>query len=559
MRKYVYTLKSNLLDKVITYYIDYVSNEEHEWRQKKMPTTNGHVIYNDGEGRKSMPLRTIYKPVKGKEVAIQTLPKPRYKTAKGETIAVTDILYRYYLDSINDESESEWFTVSSKYLKKASNNYYYILRTLYKMRQIDIDKTVKNERHERILYRIIDEKNFHLQSTSNIENNAKKSIIRIDEYATQRHREKLEKVIQATSATFVERYNKSLIQLSINKDKALERVNEKYKTKKDSRKNKARKYTIHKITSGDYTKEIRAIDDNGRIYHIGTEIQKDIREFTNIQYIIDCKNSHPFLFSYLLLSHIIYGTVNIEEDFSDDLVHKTLLCVLLYLKENKGIYNHYTFSDFVNKSLENRKLQKNDYAKIYKIAQSFAEIQNDVWQYIYDVSEGKIWDLFVRAFNEDRTTVKQQVFASVMYSYPSKRRKKLDAERAKWVNMFSKLYPNVYSIIGEIKQSISDQCRLKGKTIQLKHPHIVKIGNYTITYTKKEEVLLPTLLMKLESKIFIGILTKLFNKRICCFGIHDAVAVIKSSISVEQIQDIMMKEYAKYGLVPTLSVDYYTQ
>ena len=70
--------------------------------------------------------------------------------------------------------------------------------------------------------------------------------------------------------------------------------------------------------------------------------------------------------------------------------------------------------------------------------------------------------------------------------------------------------------------------------------------------------MLPLMLMKLESKIFTQILTKLFNKRICCFGIHDAVAVINSKFSVEDIKAIMLNVYSDYGLIPTLSVDYYS-
>ena len=91
----------------------------------------------------------------------------------------------------------------------------------------------------------------------------------------------------------------------------------------------------------------------------------------------------------------------------------------------------------------------------------------------------------------------------------------------------------------------------------LKHPYEVEINNHIISFTQKDEVLLPMLLMKLESKIFINILTKLFNKRITCFGIHDAVAVIKSKLTENEIKAIMMKEYSVYGLIPTLSTDYY--
>ena len=536
MRKYLYTIKSNLLEKVIANYIDYVSNPLNEWRQFVSPLIDGQLIYNHGEGIKPMPLRKWNNLQELREETIENLPKPRYETAKADTIAVVDILFRSYL---KNDSDNGYFTISSQYLKKASNNYAYIIHTLFKMLIIDVNHYYTDEgEFDRTLYLIRDENIFHLQAADTFNTTAKKGIHRIDEYSNKKHQEEIKKAIKATSPQFVERYNKALSKLKIQK------------------KNK-RLYTIQKIRSEDYKKEIRAIDDNGRIYHIGTELQRDIKKFTNIVYSIDCKNSHPFLFSYLLLKYITKGIIGIDEAYNDKRFHHVLYEIMLYLKENKGIYNHYMFSDFLHKSLKTKKLAKSELAKTEIILETFGNVQSDVWQYIYDVSEGKIWDMFVEAFHEDRTKVKQNVFASVMYSYISKREKKLDDDRAKWVDMFKSSYPSVFQSINEIKLSLHEQCKDKGMVKELKHPYKVEINNHTITFTHKDEVLLPMLLMRLESKIFTNILTKLFNKRIVCFGIHDAVAVIKSNLSEEEIKQIMMANYKEYGLIPTLSVDHY--
>ena len=83
------------------------------------------------------------------------------------------------------------------------------------------------------------------------------------------------------------------------------------------------------------------------------------------------------------------------------------------------------------------------------------------------------------------------------------------------------------------------------------------VGNFTVTYTQKDGILLPLLLMRLESRIFTKILTRLFNKRVSCFGIHDAVAVLKSKLTEEDVKKVMMDVYQEYGLVPTLSIDHY--
>ena len=64
--------------------------------------------------------------------------------------------------------------------------------------------------------------------------------------------------------------------------------------------------------------------------------------------------------------------------------------------------------------------------------------------------------------------------------------------------------------------------------------------------------------MQLESSIFTPVLNALFKKRdMAALGIHDAVVVMNGQMPVEQVQAIMMQEYAKHGLVPTLNVEYY--
>ena len=554
MRKYVYTLKSDLLEKVIINYIDYVSNPLHEWRQIISPQLGGKDIYNYGEGIKPMPLKTYNNRKELKEKIIERIPKPRYENAKADIILIVDILYHCYL---NNQNDTKYFHVSSKFLKRASSNYAHIIKTLRKMMIIGVNYNSSEDRNERAIYSITDENKIHLQATSTINRTTTKAIKKIDEYLDEKHEEELQKAIKTTSIKFVERYNSSLSKLTIDKDAATKYVMEEYQSDEENHKKNKRLYTIQKINNKDYKKEIRALDDNGRIYHIGTELQRDLKRFTNINYSIDCKNSHPFLFSYILLLYLVDGTIDIEEDYDDGIYHTFLYYIILFLKNNKGIYNHYKFSDFLCKSLENKKLAKWELARMKEILQSVENVQDDVWQYIYDVSEGKIWDMFVEAFQEDRTSVKQNLFASVMYSYVSKRKKKLDEDRAKWVNMFNSLYPSVYQYINEIKQSLHEQCKEKGMVRELKHPHVVMINNIPITFTHKDNVLLPMLLMKLESKIFTNILTKLFNKRIVCFGIHDAVAVIKSKLSEEEIKQIMMDNYKEYGLIPTLSVDHY--
>lgn len=551
MRKYIYTLKSAVLNKVVENYIDYIVNPYHEWRQFANPSVHGGIDYNDGEGIKAMPLRQAT----ACREALWNLPKPRKDKAEADVIAIVDILRRR---SLRGENEDGFFTVSSSHLKKIANNYNYILTTLRRMGIISECPQHYEGLYHSTLYRINDESLFHLRRTDTLNRKALVTVEKCDELNDKRHREKLAEAVKATSPQFVERYNANLAKLTIDKEAATAYVEERYSSAGDTLRRNSRLYVISKVIGVDYDKSIRAIDSNGRIYHIGTELQRDLKQFTNIAFSADCKNSHPFLLTYLLLKHRAAGGVSIEEQFSEQSFHTLLWHVISHLRENNGQYNHLLFSDFFCKSLENKRLSKTERAKTMKMVEALESVPGDVWRYIFDVSMGRIWDMFVRAFSEDRSTVKQKVFKSVIYSYPTKRKRKQKVEDAKWVEMFSTLYPTVYESINEIKQSLHDECREKGMTTRLKHPHTIYVNDHRIVYTDKDDVLLPLMLMRLESKIFTKILTILFNKRVVCFGIHDAVAVIRSKLTEDEIKQVMMTVYGQFGLIPTLSVDHYS-
>ena len=545
MRKYIHTIQSQVLEKVIENYIDYVSNPFNEWRQEGVPTMRG-IIFNNGEGIKAMPL----------DEGIDNLPKPRYNTAKAHVIAVADILYRCHLNT--NEDENDLFTVSSRLLKVASNNYKYILDTLFNMRIINMNKSTSEGKNQRTIYSIINEQVFHPQLVESLNKDTRKIVQTLDDYYQEVRQKRYEELTKILPQQFVDRYNRCLSKLEIKGKEATDYINKKYSDEQDVSKKKTRLRTIQKINDRDFIKEICSIDNNGRIYHIGTELQRDIKNFTNIEFTLDCKNSHPFLFSYVLLCYIIKGRLDILEQFDDKDYHYILFNLISYLKDNNGIYDHYMFSDFMCKKLENSKLAKAKRAKITNYLEQLSVINEDVWRYIYDVSEGRLWDIFADAFNEDRTSVKQKMFASVMYSYYSPRKRTKKEENSKWIEMFRKLYPTVFKLIDEIKKSFHIQCKEKGAIKELKTPHVVYQGKFRLEYNDKDAIMLSHILMRLESQIFTEILRRLFNKRIVCFGIHDAVAVLHSKLPVDGVESIMMDVYADYGLIPTLSVDRYT-
>lgn len=73
---------------------------------------------------------------------------------------------------------------------------------------------------------------------------------------------------------------------------------------------------------------------------------------------------------------------------------------------------------------------------------------------------------------------------------------------------------------------------------------------------EKDAIQLPHKMMQLESQIFTEILTRLFKKRgVKVVGIHDAVAIIDNSVEPEKVQEVMMKVFGEFGVIPTLLVE----
>ena len=56
---------------------------------------------------------------------------------------------------------------------------------------------------------------------------------------------------------------------------------------------------------------IISIDYNNRIYQVLTSMKRELKQYLNIKFSIDCKNSHPLLFNYF-----IFNSKNISTDLS---------------------------------------------------------------------------------------------------------------------------------------------------------------------------------------------------------------------------------------------------
>lgn len=279
--------------------------------------------------------------------------------------------------------------------------------------------------------------------------------------------------------------------------------------------------------------KIFSIDYNNRLYHILTSLERELKQFINIRFSIDCKNSHPLLFNYF-----IFNTKSISIELS------YLISSILFNIDYSFIYsisnNHYDIEKLCN-ILINNNIEKSIIAKFTP----------DELLYIYKTTKGLFWDDILtehQGEGYDRAEIKQKMFAEVFYSKTPKIAWKEFAKE------FKKKYPNVYNLIIRWKEptkykDLNDCLLARNKAVLLDGK----------AYTQKPETALPNVMMDLESEIFREVLKSLYRKRIGAVHIHDAIVIpyTRANVDAEQIESVMRDVYKKYGLHPTFSVDEY--
>ena len=279
--------------------------------------------------------------------------------------------------------------------------------------------------------------------------------------------------------------------------------------------------------------KIFSIDYNNRIYHILTSLERELKQFINIRFSIDCKNSHPLLFNYF-----IYNSKGISIELS------YLISSILFNIDYSFIYsisnNHYDIEKLCN-ILINNNIEKSIIAKFTP----------DELLYIYKTTKGLFWDDILtehQGEGYDRAEIKQKMFAEVFYSKTPKIAWKEFAKE------FKAQYPNVYSLIERWKEPLKHD-DLKN-CLLARNKAVLLDGK---TYTKDQETALPNVMMDLESEIFREVLKSLYRKRIPAVHIHDAVVIpdTRAQVDVEKVESVMRDVYMKFGLHPTFSVDTY--
>jgi predicted nucleotidyltransferase len=136
--------------------------------------------------------------------------------------------------------------------------------------------------------------------------------------------------------------------------------------------------------------------------------------------------------------------------------------------------------------------------------------------------KGRFWDDFVEVFKTmDRGEVKSTLFREVFYSHSTTTRNR------EYAKQFAQIYPNVWHSIRMMKK--------------------VSKGN------------LPNQMMSFESRLFGKILRRCFEKDWCVVSIHDAIIILdvveNGNLDIDELRGIMMEEYARCGLYPTISIE----
>lgn len=272
-------------------------------------------------------------------------------------------------------------------------------------------------------------------------------------------------------------------------------------------------------------KDIYVIDTQGRMYHFLTGLKRELKDYLTIDFSLDCKNSHPLLFNYILFFSKHCGPRDAYEISS----RMRDIAPLVDGMNALGEYH------YVGKSIRNFLISSG-------IREApLAVFTDDELKYIYETTNGVFWDNICREHPEyDRSDIKQKIFAEVFYSNTTRLVYK------EYGKMFKDRYPNVYREI------------VRWKTPG-KYYDIQRYLDDNGVYAKKPTASLSVALMSLESRIFRSVLASLYRKRYYAVHIHDCIVIPQTGNTHqptrEEVERLLMKEYAKYGLVPTLKAE----
>ena len=265
-------------------------------------------------------------------------------------------------------------------------------------------------------------------------------------------------------------------------------------------------------------KYIQKIDNAGRIYHVLTNLERELKQFLNIGISADCKNSHPLLFCYFIYRWRGVG-VNDARRISYEL-RAYDGCEMMGLRRylaNKGV--PVAVTDL---------------------------LYDDDLEYICLASKGRLWDEVAERHPElDRNEIKVNMFSQVFYSNT-----KQVYSWKPYAKDFKDRFPNVYSLVAywKSKDMVPDV-----EAYMLENKLHVDKGRATTA--------LSVAMMNLEARIFVKILKQLYRRGWKVIHIHDCIIAPSvcggGLLKSEELLAIMEDVYNEFGLFPTFDCKCY--
>lgn len=447
---------------------------------------------------------------------------------KDETKILNKVMY--LMDAIirraNAKRDIRAFSLSSQLLKSViGNEYKQMLIALTEMKYIELGDGMHGAEVEKYYY-------YHPSRYSMIYSVS--DGVEVESYTSfnqtiLKYKEKTASLIQAhqqnnVNSVIDKRYGedfRTTYLLSLNYVKIADKTGFEAFVKESISKNPKSHIYYHYIESelSNNNKVIQKIDDSGRMYHVLTNLERELKPFLNILISLDSKNSHPLLFNYFIFH---YHNISILNSY---LISSLLSSYILF-------YNNSSHN--VGENLRNYLINS------VVIKEEIAKLSDNELEYIYLTSTGRLWDDIANRHPElDRNEVKIEMFKQVFYSNTP-----YAYHWKEYAVEFEKQFPDVYRLIG----------RWKKRKMESDIEQYMASQNLS---TDKPTSALSLAMMNLEAQIFTEILRRIYKKRWRAVHIHDCIIVPdtgkKNQPNREDIEKIMKEVYKEFGLCPTFA------
>ena len=424
----------------------------------------------------------------------------------------------------NAKKDTMSFSLSSAMLKAVvGHEYKRMLETLMEMGYLKRGSDFKDDAVKKdTMYRIGEHSTLYTLCCDKVVkvSCSRKTIVKYKEKTKEEYEKMRAKAVEEVDTKygkpFREHYVTSLRKISVEDEDGLFAYIDQ-QVKEDPNKYYYYRFVVEGLKDKDKT--ITKVDRSGRIYHCLTNLERELKQYLNIDYMLDCKNSHPLLFNYFIFK---YYNISFSSSYNIVLHLKSISFILT----DEPIHN---VGKFIRKSLIDNNIEN----------ASVARMKDDELEYVWLTSTGRLWDDIATRHEMDRNEVKVQMFQEVFYSNTP-----YAYHWKEYAVEFKEQFPSVYKRIGMWKmrrQANEVKVYMEGRGLKVDKP----------------TTSLSVAMMDLEAQIFTRVLKRLYAKRWNAVHIHDYIVIPKDGNlnhpSIDQVRTIMEDVFKEFGLSPTLA------